>query len=197
MHKIIVGLTGGIASGKSAAAKMFCDAGAYTIDTDVVSRQEAESDEAVAQLRQAFAQAFAGESLDRRALRKIVFENERQRQILNGILHPLIRARTALLASQADAQVVVIEAPLLFEAGFDTLTDVNITVSCPEKTRIERLTARDTITEELARKMIAAQLTDAEREARADVVIRNDGNLAQLRAQVLRVYGELVARAGG
>ena len=196
MDKIIVGLTGGIASGKSTAAEMFRDAGAYTIDTDTVSRQVAESEEARKKLREVFGQAFTGDALDRRALRQIVFDDARQRNVLNGIMHPLIRRRTADLAARADARVVLIEAPLLFEAGFDALTDANITVSCPESLRIERLTARDTITKELARRMIAAQLSDSEREARADVVIRNDGNAAQLRAQVLRVYGELVARAG-
>ena len=189
-QKIVAGLTGGIAGGKSTAAQMFREAGAYTIDTDSVSRSVSQSGEGYERLLRAFPQAFDGGVLNRAALREIVFADESKRQTLNAVLHPLILDETRRLAFNAAADVVVVEAPLLFEAGFDAYTTPNITVSCPESERIKRLTARDTISVDLAKRMLAAQLSDAEREARADIVIMNDGTVAQLRAQVLRIYHE-------
>lgn len=191
--KTVVGLTGGIASGKSVAARMFADAGAYTIDTDVVSRQVSDG-EGKAALFSAFADAFADGVLDRRALRAIVFADEQKRLRLNAILHPLIYKETERQIRQASARIVAVEAPLLFEAGFDALVDVTVTVSCPERVRLARLTARDGMTEEQARRMIAAQWTDKEREARADFVLYNDGDTAKLQAQVTKLYGVLAKR---
>lgn len=189
--KIIVGLTGGIASGKSAAAEMFREAGAYIIDTDLVSRAVSETESVRAQLRQAFPAAFDGQTLQRRALREIVFHNGEALQTLNEILHPPILAETKRLAAAADARIVVAVVPLLFETGFDAYTRPDITVACPESLRIERLMKRDNINEQLARRMLAAQMTDDERAARADIVLTNDGTLARLRAQVRRVFCEL------
>lgn len=190
MKKTIVGLTGGIASGKSTAARLFADAGAYVINTDAVSREVADG-VGKRELMRAFPSAFEDGALARKRLRRIVFSDESERQKLNGILHPYIRERTKALAAASAARVTVIEAPLLFEANFDSLTDIVVTVSCSEQTRIERLTARDTISEDLARRMLRSQLSDPEREARADIVLYNDGSLPELRAQVLRVYGDL------
>lgn len=195
--QIFAGLTGGIASGKSAAADMFAAAGAYIIDTDVLSRVAAESAEGKAALVGAFPSVFTGETLNRRALRALVFSDTNARERLNGILHPLIAALMEKEREQTDAAVVIAVVPLLFETDFHKRTYPNITVSCDARERIKRLCARDAIDETLAKKMLAAQLSDAAREARADIVLRNDGSLAQLRAQVVRVYCELCERAQG
>lgn len=190
-QKVIVGLTGGIASGKSAAAEMFREAGAYIIDTDLVSRAVSDTESVRAQLMQAFPAAFDGQALLRRVLREIVFSDGEALQTLNKILHPPILAETKRLAATADARIVVAVVPLLFESGFDAYTHPNITVACPQSLRIERLMQRDNIGEQLARRMLAAQMTDDERNVRADIVLTNDGTLAELRAQVRRVFCEL------
>ena len=195
-EKIFAGLTGGIASGKSAAAEMFRDAGAYIIDTDVIARRVSESREGKTALMSAFPAAYEGGTLHRARLREIVFADGQKRQLLDSLLHPLIRAETMRLMAASPAAVTMVVVPLLFEAGFDSLTSPNITVACNENTRIERLTKRDTISAALAKQMIAAQLSDEERAARADMVIDNNGTLAQLRAQVVRIYCELAEQVG-
>ncbi len=190
MKRIVAGLTGGIASGKSAAAEMFREAGAYIIDTDCIARTVSASGEVAAKLRAAFPEAFRDGVLDRRALRQIVFDSAPARERLNAVMHPLIKAETARQIALSAAAITVVVVPLLFEAEFDSLTHPNITVNCSTEIRIERLVKRDDISETLARRMIAAQWSDAQRAARADIVFENDGNPAQLRAQVLRVYCE-------
>lgn len=191
MKKIVAGLTGGIASGKSVAAEIFREAGAYIIDADIVAREVASGAQAKAELYKAFPDAYIGGGLDRRTLRKKVFADDGARKKLDSIMHPLICAETERLIAASSADITVVVAPLLFEAGFDKLTSPNITVSCPESLRIERLKARDNISEELALNMVRAQLSDREREKRADTVVENDGSMARLRAQVLRIYCEL------
>ena len=190
-EKIVVGLTGGIASGKSLAAEMFREAGAYIIDTDVVSRAVSESAEGTSALRSAFPSAFAGGKLDRRKLREEVFGNSDKRKLLDSIMHPLIKRETEKAIRDSDAKIVIVVAPLLFEAGFDSLVSAVISVSCENSVRIDRLVKRDDIGESLAREMVASQLGEAERNARADTVIYNGGSKAELRAQVLRVWLEL------
>ena len=190
-NKSIIGLTGGIASGKSAAAEMFAQAGAYIIDTDVISREVSESDEAKAELKKAFPTVFTENTLNRARLREIVFSSEDKRRELNGIMHPLILRNTMNIAKSSDAAINIVVAPLLIEAGFDKYVSSVITVSCDENMRIQRLMRRDNITKELAQSMVKAQLTDAEREAKSKYVISNNGTLYELRAQVIRVYCEI------
>ena len=196
MNKKIVGLTGGIASGKSAAAEMFESAGAYIIDADVVARAVADGAECKSALKEQFPEAFCEGVLNRGYLRELVFADGAKLRKLNAITHPLICKEIKRLADRAAFGVVMIVAPLLYESGLDKLASVVITVSCSESERIKRLTARDSINETLARKMISSQMSDAERENRADIVIRNGGSLAELRAQVIRIYCELTDKSG-
>lgn len=193
--KIVAGLTGGIASGKSVAAEMFERAGAYIINTDAVARRVSESGEGYEKMKAAFSEAYEHGILNRGKLREIVFADSNKLSLLNSVTHPLILERTRAEIEAADSAVIIVEAPLLFEAGFDAITDYDIAVTCPESTRIERLVKRDNISKELALNMIRAQMTDAERAERADAVIENDGSLARLRAQVMRVYLELTEKA--
>lgn len=192
---MVIGLTGGIACGKSVAAQMFEDAGAYIIDTDVISREVSGGSEAKSALMREFGEAFKNGVLDRGALRKTVFENKEKLQKLNGIMHPLIKRQTerriAEIIEAHPRGLVVVVAPLLFEAEFDKSVEKSVTVSCETSTRIERLIKRDNISYELALKMINSQLSDTEREQRADITITNNGSLAELRAQVGRIYCDL------
>lgn len=196
-RKIVLGLTGGIASGKSAAAEMLRSAGAQIVDTDEISKAISAKDEVTSLLSENFPSAAVGGKIDRRKLRGIVFSSAEERKKLEHIMHPLIRRETERQIGASGKNITVLVAPLLFEAGFDDLADVTVTVSCGDDERIRRLTARDNISEELAREMIAAQMTDSERETRADHTVRNDGSTARLRAEILRLYSELDFQAGG
>ena len=195
MKITVAGLTGGIASGKSAAAEMFRAAGAYIIDTDVIARRVTDFSEVREKLQRFFGEAFSGETLNRRELRKIVFSDEEKRKLLDSVLHPSIMEETKREISEAvlksTSPVIIVVVPLLFETEFYKLTKPNITVACDERVRIERLQKRDNVSMELAESMVRAQMTDEERAARADIVLENDGGLARLRAQVLRTYLEL------
>lgn len=187
------GLTGGIASGKSAAAKFFEEAGATIVDADVLSRRCLLLPEVRAALREAFPSAFCGDELDRAKLRELVFEDASKLQRLNGITHPPIRRAAEKALQESRAPVTILVAPLLFEAGLDDLVHPIVTVACEASLRIARLMKRDTISEALAKRMIDAQLSDSDRAKRADVVLGNDGDLAQLRKEVLRLCEEWTA----
>lgn len=186
------GLTGGIASGKTQAAKLFEKAGATIVDADILSRRCMELPEVQEALRELFPQAFAGGALDRRILRQIVFSDEAQLKKLNAVTHPPIRLAAAEALEQSRAPVTILVAPLLFEAGLCDLVHPIVTVTCREAVRIARLMQRDTISEALARRMIAAQMGDAERIKRADAVIENEGSLGELADKVQRLYREWI-----
>jgi dephospho-CoA kinase len=173
------GLTGGIASGKSSVAKFFAEAGFTIIDADQISRE----------LSAPGGAAFAAivERLgtgDRAELRKIVFDDPKARKELEAILHPLIgqESRRRMAASKGP---VIYEATLLVEAGRKKDFAGLIVVEAPLVQRISRLRARDGIDESAAKKILAAQLTDAERRAHADHVIVNDDSLEELRTKTL------------
>lgn len=188
---LTIGLTGGVASGKSTVARLFEDLGAALIDTDVVAREVVEPGEpGLAAIRDAFGDTVIGDDgrLDRRRLRSIVFADEAQRRRLEAILHPLIRRRVlsqvAELRARRDVPYVLIAVPLLVETDFGKLVDRVLVVDCSVETQLERLTARDGIDDREARAMIAAQVDRATRLAAADDVVDNDGDLANTRAQV-------------
>lgn len=184
------GLTGGIASGKTQASKLFAAAGATIVDADILSRRCMELPAVQEALRAAFPQAYLEGALDRRCLRRIVFEDEAQLKKLNAITHPPIRQAAEEALKSSNAPVTILVAPLLFEAGLDDLVHPIAVITCREETRIARLMQRDTISEALARRMIAAQMREDERIKRADAVIVNDGDISALAAKVQRLYRE-------
>ena len=196
-QRIVVGLTGGIASGKSVAAEMLKNAGAYIVDADEISKAVSEKSEVNSLLVAKFPGAAVGGKIDRRKLREIVFASESELRRLESVMHPLIKKEAQAKINESSARITVLVAPLLFEAGFDELTDVTVTVSCSEGERIRRLMERDNISDELARKMISSQLSDCERERSASYTVRNEGSTAQLRAEILRLYSQFDFLTGG
>jgi dephospho-CoA kinase len=173
------GLTGGVASGKSSAARFFAEAGLPVLDADAISRELSSPGGAAFD---AIVARFG--TADRARLREIVFADAGARSALEGILHPLIRAESARRAS-AFSGPVIYEAALLVESGRARELAGLIVVDAPASVRRARLVARDRCTGELADRIISAQAGDAERIAAASVVLRNIGSLDELRAQVV------------
>ena len=183
-----VGLTGGIASGKTTVANMFAEIGVPVIDTDVIARQVVQPGEpALAEIRERFGDAAIDESgrLDRLALRKLIFSDDDSRLALEDILHPRIGAETRRQSGVANGHYQIIVVPLLVGSPLLQFVDRVLVVDCDEDTQIERLLARDAETTQQARNIIKAQASRVDRLAIADDVISNDRGLAETRKQVV------------
>jgi len=186
-----IGLTGGIASGKSTVADMFVSLGAALVDTDAVAREVvAPGQAALEEVRRAFGTAVIdprGE-LDRRALRELIFTDADRRRELEAILHPRIRERTLALLEQPESPYVIAAVPLLVETGFAEHVARVLVVDCPVETQIERLMQRDHIDRSAAEAAIGAQADRAARLAAADDVIDAGGRRATTRQQVEKLH---------
>ena len=193
-----IGLTGGIGSGKSTVATLLAARGAVIVDSDRIAREVVEPGTAgLAAVVEAFGEEVRGAdgSLDRPRLASIVFADPAARERLDGIVHPLVRARAAELAAAApDDAVVVHDVPLLVETGQAGSYDVVLVVEADVETRVRRLIQRG-LAEDDARARIAAQAMDAQRRAVADVVLDNSGTPEDLAAQVERFWAERVEPA--
>ena len=195
-----IGLTGGIGSGKSTVSALLAERGAVVVDADRIAREVvAPGTPGLARVVEEFGEGvLAGDgALDRQALATIVFGDAGARARLDGIVHPLVRARAAeaIAAAPADA-VVVQDVPLLVETGQAGSYDLVLVVETDEEVRVQRLVQRGLSAED-ARARIASQATDEQRRAVADVVLRNDGDRAALEAQVERFWAEHVQPALG
>jgi dephospho-CoA kinase len=195
-----IGLTGGIGSGKSTVAGLLAARGARIVDADRIAREVVELGtpglEAVAA---AFGPGVLTPdgALDRPALAAVVFADAEARRRLDGIVHPLVRARAAEVVAAAPPDAVVVQdVPLLVETGQAGSYDLVLVVEADLDTRVRRLVGRG-VSEEDARARIAAQATDEQRRAVADVVLDNSGTVEELEAQVERFWAERVAPAAG
>jgi dephospho-CoA kinase len=193
-----VGLTGGIASGKSTAADHFAVLGASVIDSDRIAREVVAPGSALLeQLVRQFGRdvLLPDGSLDRRALRARVFADPEQRWALERLLHPAIRARAEQLAAAARGPYQIHVVPLLVETDSVRRYDRIAVVDCAEAVQLARLMGREDITAEQARAMLGAQASRAARLAVADDVIDNSGSEAQLHRQVEILHGRYLALA--
>lgn len=196
-----VGLTGGIASGKSAVAAILERLGVPVLDADqaaraVVARGQPALDEIFAAFGPEFRQADG--TLDRRKLRLRVFGNEDDRRTLEQITHPRIRQYLLDWRDRQDAPYCVLAVAILLESGFDALVDRILLVDAPETAQLLRLQARDGIPLDLARQMLDAQATRERRLSRAHEVLVNDGDLAALEAATRALHQRYLgwARSG-
>lgn len=195
-----IGLTGGIASGKSMVADIFADKGVPVIDTDVIAREVVEPGQpALQEIEGAFgSQVLADDGrLDRRRLREIVFADDGKRKQLETILHPRIRDAAIRQSEIAGGDYQLIVVPLLVESPMKAMMDRIVVVDCSEETQLARLTERDAESELQARRMIAAQSSRHDRLAIADDVVDNDGSRDETAAQVdklHRLYTKLANR---
>jgi dephospho-CoA kinase len=194
-----IGLTGGIASGKSFVAAVFTELAVPVIDTDVIARDVvAPGQPGLEAVTREFGPGIltsAGE-LDRAALRRQVFADDAERHRLEAILHPLIRDRTLAASANAGGPYQVLVVPLLFETGFRQLVDRILVVDCPESMQRERLVSRDSEDPERVERIMSAQLGRQERLSGADDIIDNSGPGAQTRGQVEKLHREYLRLAG-
>ena len=199
-RKPTIGLTGGIASGKSSAARVLHDLGIPIVDADAIAREVVTvGSEGLAAIVEAFGPDVLAEdgSLNRERMAQRVFADESARRTLQQITHPRIGALSAeriAAALESDAPYVVYDAPLLVEVGAHRGLDALIVVAADEPTQIARVLARDDLTPEQARQRIAAQLPLARKIEAADYVIWNEGTLEQLADRTREVHTAILER---
>ena len=194
-----VGLTGGIASGKTAVANSFATHGVPVIDTDVIAREVVEPGQpALATVVDAFGTGVlaADGRLDRPRLRERIFGDAEARRRLEAILHPAIRAEMERQSRAAGGSYQVLVIPLLVEGGRRDHIDRVLVVDVPEATQIERLVRRDGVSRDQADAALRAQASRDARLAFADDVIENAGDLAALEKRVAKLHGDYLRRAG-
>jgi dephospho-CoA kinase len=194
MARVRVGLTGGIASGKSLVAEELAARGAVVIDADVLAREVVEpGTEGLAAVVERFGGGVlrAGR-LDRARLGQIVFADPESRRDLERIVHPAVRARAAQLEQAAPPDAVVVHIiPLLVETGQQDRFDVVVVVDVDPETQLARLVARDGLDAADAQARLAAQASREQRRAVADIVIDNGGSVTDLKAQIALLWQEL------
>ena len=176
---LTIGLTGGIASGKTTISNLFSSHGVPVIDTDIISRHLLDIDQpGYREVVQHFGNEIlqSDRQINRRQLRVLVFSDKNQKKMLERLLHPMIFEETQHRIAQHSASYIIVVIPLLFKTRFQSLVDRTLVVNCSESTQIERLISRDDIDIELAREMIAQQWSNEERLSLADDIIDNDRN---------------------
>jgi len=193
-----VGLTGGIASGKSLAARLFAQKGAFLIDADCVARQAVmPGSPGLERIVGQFGRRVLDSSgaLDREKLGSEVFADPEKRKKLEAILHPLILetmfSRIDDLRKQGHAGIVVSDIPLLFECGIQNQFDKTVLVYADPSIQLQRLIARNRLAEAQALQRLSAQMPIAEKRRRADFIIENTGNLQELEARVAAAWSAL------
>ncbi|HLS87640.1 MAG TPA: dephospho-CoA kinase [Burkholderiales bacterium] len=191
-RKLVVGLTGGIGSGKSAAAAEFEKLGATVVDTDVIAHElTAPGGAAIDAIRARFGEAAIGAdgAMDRARMRSLVFHDPASRKALEAILHPLIRERSERLIEEAPGPYVIYVVPLLIESGdYRRRADRILVVDLPEEVQMERVRARSGLPEDTVRAIMGAQAPREARLAAADDVLDNSGSLEALRREVALLH---------
>ena len=195
----MVGLTGGIASGKSTIANFFSDLNVPIIDTDLIARDIlGTKSPALIEIRTTFGDAVicADGSLDRNAMREIIFAEERKRQLLENILHPRIQKEAYQQIAQSIGPYVIVVVPLLYESSMKEAMDRILVVDCQEETQLQRLIERDNETIEQARLIIDAQASRADRLSIADDIIDNEGSIIRNKSSVMHLHKQYLQLAG-
>lgn len=196
----ILGLTGGIGSGKSAAAQCFVDLGVHLVDADHAARWVVEPGRpALAQIAEHFGAGVlqADGTLNRSALRELIFEDPQQRVWLESLLHPLIREEIRQYLARAESAYAILVSPLLLETSQHQMVQRVLVIDVPESVQIERTVLRDKTNEEQVRAILKAQASRDERLSRADDVIVNDRDPAWLKSEVERLHHFYLTLRGG
>ncbi|TLG72489.1 dephospho-CoA kinase [Culicoidibacter larvae] len=189
MKRAVIGLTGGIASGKTTVANMLEEFGYYVLDSDKIAHQAMHDSKIKKQIDETFGDiAFDSKGeVDRKFLGSVVFKDPIQLAKLNSIIHPYVYHHLEHMIASRHNAIVFVDVPLLFEAKFTTLTDKNIVVYAPKEIQIQRLMDRNDFTEEQALERIEAQMPIDEKRDLADFVVDNSGRLMDTRKQLLHM----------
>ena len=200
MKPWILGLTGGIGSGKSAVAQHFIELGVHLVDADHAARWVVEPGQpALAKIVEHFGTEVlqADGQLDRAALRARVFADSTERRWLEALLHPLIRREITDYLARAESPYTILVSPLLVESGQHELTQRILVVDAPEQLRVERTMQRDQVSADQVRAILNAQASREERLRYADDVLVNDRDLNWLRSEVERLHNFYLTLRGG
>jgi dephospho-CoA kinase len=196
----ILGLTGGIGSGKSAAAQCFVDLGIHLVDADNAARWVVEPGRpALAHIAEHFGAGVlqADGTLNRAALRELIFKDPQQRTWLEGLLHPLIREEIKHYLARAQSPYAILVSPLLLETSQHQMVQRVLVIDVPEAVQVERTVLRDKTNEAQVRAILKAQASREERLSRADDVIVNDRDPAWLKSEVERLHHFYLTLRGG
>jgi len=195
--RFCVGLTGGIGCGKSRATEMFAELGADIVDTDAIAHElTGPGGRAMEELATAFGNQYVREngSLDRDRMRELVFSDPTAKTRLEAIIHPMIRAESRRRVAEGTGPYVLLVVPLLLETGaYRDMVNRVLVVDCDEAHQLERTMARSRLTEDAVRRIMAAQLSRAQRLAQADDVLSNDADIPSLRTQVEALHERYLA----
>ena len=191
MANWVLGLTGGIGSGKSAVSAMFEELGIQVVDADIVAREVVEPGSlGLTKITAHFGDEIltSNGTLDRAKLRAIIFADESQKQWLNNLLHPLIRESMLSQLKQATSNYVILVAPLLFENGLEKYCNHTLLIDVPVDVQITRTTARDNVSVELAKQIIASQMSRADKKQMAGDILDNNRPLEEVKADVQKLH---------
>ena len=197
-----IGLTGGIASGKSTVARMFSELGAQLIDADALAREAvAKGSRGLARIRERFGDEviLPDGGLDRAAMREIIFSDPKAREDLNNIVHPQVRRLTAKRLGEIQARdpqaIVLVDVPLLFETGSQDQYRAVVLVYVPQEVQISRLMKRDGVDRKQALAALAAQMPLSEKKGKVQFLVDNSGPLEETRSEVGEAWRQLVRLA--
>ena len=196
MSNIVIGLTGGIAAGKSTVSKNFESFGITVVDADLIARQVVEPNSiALQKIANYFGNSLILEdgTLNRANLRELVFSDEQNKLWLNNLLHPLIRTEILAQLAAAKGPYVILDAPLLFENGLDKLCTKTVLVDIPEALQVERASARDDVSSVQIKSIIAAQMPRKEKLQKADLIIDNSKSKENTGQQVEKIHQSLLS----
>ncbi|WP_335916908.1 dephospho-CoA kinase [Shewanella chilikensis] len=198
MANFIIGLTGGIGSGKTTVANLFAEQGIVLVDADIIAREVvAKGSDGLKQIGDKFGPQMLTPDgcLDRAALREQIFHHPQDREWLNALLHPMIRTRMLEQLEMAASPYVIMVVPLLFENGLDKLADRTLVVDISPKLQLQRTIKRDMVSKEQVQNIINSQSDRQSRLDKADDVIDNQGEIDALQAQVLALHNKYLQLA--
>ena len=191
---MIIGLTGGIASGKSTVSKIFRELGAEIIDADIKAKEISEREDVIKEIGNIFGKEVINSEgkIDRLKIKEIVFNNKEKLKKLNDLIHPKVMEEFKKIKENTGKNdIIIFDVPLLFESGMDKMCDKIILVFTDKKIQIKRMLERDGITEELAEKIINSQMSLEEKLNKSHIHLENNGTLEDLREKSETIYREL------
>lgn len=191
---MIIGLTGGIASGKSTVSKILKELGAKIVDADVKAKEVFQREDVTEEIKNIFGNGVIGKNgeLDRGKIKEIVFSNKEKLKKLNQLIHPKVEEELKKIKENANKNdIIIFDIPLLFETGMNKYCDKIMLVFVNRETQIKRMIERDNISEELAIKIINSQMSLEEKLKKSEIHIENNGTMENLREKIEKIYKNL------